>query len=109
MLCTEDVSEVGLASGRNEKLWPDLTCCVDAFGLGACRSFFFEEPDGHVVDGDRCRIHTMLADGGEDFAGDPTAECLSFRLAVSYPRGVSEVECVTDVFEDEEWFSFMEA
>ena len=31
-LLAEDASEVGLASGRDEKLWPDLTGCVDTFG-----------------------------------------------------------------------------
>ena len=34
VLCAEDVSEVGLASGCDEKLWPNLTSRVDAFGEG---------------------------------------------------------------------------
>lgn len=32
VLCAEDSCEVGLASGRDEELWPDLTSLVDAFG-----------------------------------------------------------------------------
>lgn len=55
VLCAEDSCEVGLASRRDEELWPDLTGPVDAFG----------EDEDSSVDG---ILH------GDDLAL-PVAEC----------------------------------
>lgn len=60
------------------------------FGLGACSSLFLEAHKRvdhdvgvgeHVVDGGRCGVHAVLADGGQDFVGDPALEGFGLRLA----------------------------
>lgn len=57
------------------------------FGFGACCSFLFEggeESDGHVgvgdhgVDGGRCGVHSVFADGGEYLINYPCFELFGF-------------------------------
>ena len=71
----------GLAEGCDRALGFDFCFC-----LGACCSFLLEgceEADSHVgvgddgVDGGGCRVHAVLADGGQDLACYPTSECTS--------------------------------
>ena len=77
----------GSSEGCDRALGFDFCFC-----FGACCSFLFEggeEADSHVgvgddgVDGGWCGVHAVLADGGEDFAGDLAAELCSFRLVAA--------------------------
>lgn len=77
----------GFAEGCDRALGFDFCFC-----LGSCGSFFLEGcrqlnddvgVGDHVFDGGGCGVHAVLADGGEDFAGDPATECLGLGLVGS--------------------------
>lgn len=95
MLCTEDSCEVGLASGCDEELWPDLSVLVDALSQDE------DAPVDCVLHGDDLALAVTEC---EVVVEEPPAELVGPHVLVSLRQDLAEGAGCEVAFGDEARF-----